>query len=170
MKRIWPSIFRLSNQNKFQKPMRFHTLISEFRTKLANLESQAKITPTDIDQFYNKLNTLNFLFFKKYYRKYIANLNQLRPDPTDEKPDWTLLQIAMAENNYKPTKPLAIFIHRLKFDYALTSKPFVAYQKKQNRNKLNAPAKLEKEALQPKDEKEWIRVPIPRRPKREENA
>ncbi len=106
--------------------MSFHTIISEFRTKLASPETQAKITITDLDQFYNKLNNLNFLFFKKYYRKYIDNLNRLKPDPEDKNPDWTLLQVAIAENAYKPTKPLDIFIHRLKYDYPLTSKPFVA--------------------------------------------
>lgn len=142
--------------------MSFHTIISEFRTKLANPESQAKISPTDIDQFYNKLSKLNFLFFKKYYRKYIANLNRLKPDPDDNNPDWTLLQLAMAESEYKPTKPFAIFIHRLKYDYALTSKPFVAYQKKQNLKKLNVPVNVVKEETKPKAEKEWVRVPMPR--------
>lgn len=142
--------------------MSFHTIISDFRTKLASPESQAKINPTDIDQFYNKLNELNFLFFKKYYRKYIANLNRLKPDPDDKNPDWTLLQIAVAESDYKPTLPWDIFIHRLKYDYAPTSKPFVAYQKKQNRKKLNAPVKPVKEEAKPKAEKEWIRVPMPR--------
>jgi hypothetical protein len=146
--------------------MSFHTIISEFRTKLASPETQSKITSTDIDQFYNKLNGLKFLFFKKYYKKYIDNLNRLKPDPEDQNPDWTFLQIALAENEWKPTKPFAIFIHRLKYDYALTSKFFIAYEKKKNRKKLNAPVKAIKEETKPKAEKEWIRVPIPRsRPK-----
>ncbi|MBO3097391.1 hypothetical protein [Gelidibacter pelagius] len=141
--------------------MSFHTIISEFRTKLASPETQAKITPTDIDQFYKKLNSLKFLFFKKYYKKYIDNLNRLKPDPEAKNPDWTLIQVAIAESEYKPTKPFAIFLHQLKYGYALTSKPFVAYQKKQNLKKLNAPVKVVKEETKPKAEKEWIRVPIP---------
>ena len=149
--------------------MSFHSIISKFRAKLASPETQAQITPTDVDQFYNQLNALNFLFFKKYYKKYIDNLNRLRPDPEDKNPDWTLLQVALAENSYKPTKPFDIFLHRLKYDYALTSKPFVAYQKKQNRKKLNAPVKVVKEETKPKAEKEWIRVPIPRHRPRPEN-
>lgn len=144
--------------------MSFHTIISEFRTKLASPETQSKITSTDIDQFYNKLNGFKFLFFKKYYKKYIDNLNRLKPDPEDQNPDWTLLQVAIAESEYKPTRPFDILIHRIKYDYALTSKFFIAYQKKQNLKKLNAPVKAVKE--EPKPEKEWIRVPIPRsRPK-----
>lgn len=149
-------------RNQFQKYMSFHTIISEFRTKLTSPQSQAKITHTDIDQFYNKLNKLNFIFFKKYYRKYINNLNRLKPDPEDQNPDWSLLQIALAENEWKPTKPFAIFMHYLKYDNALTSKPFVAYLKKQNRKKLNEPVKVVKEDPKPKAEKEWTRVPIPR--------
>lgn len=146
--------------------MSFHTIISEFRTKLASPETQSKITPTDIDQFYNKLNGLKFLFFKKYYKKYIDNLNRMKPGPEDKNPDWTLLQVAIAESEYKPTRPFDILIHRIKYDYALTSKFFIAYQKKQNLKKLNAPVKAIKEETKPKAEKEWIRVPIPRsRPK-----
>ena len=146
--------------------MSFHTIISEFRTKLASPETQSKITPTDIDQFYNKLNGLKFLFFKKYYKKYIDNLNRMKPDPEDLNPDWALLQVAIAESEYKPTKSLDILIHRIKYDYALTSKFFIAYQKKQNVKKLNAPVRAIKEETKPKAEKEWIRVPIPRhRPK-----
>lgn len=149
--------------------MSFHTIISEFRTKLASPETQAKITPNDLDQFYNKLNKLNFLFFKTYYKKYIDNLNRLRPNPKDKNPDWTLLKVAIAENTYKPTKPFAIFLHHLKYEYALTSRPFVANQKKKNLKKLNAPVKVVKEEVKPKAEKEWIRVPMPRNRPRPNN-
>ncbi len=142
--------------------MKFHTLISEFRTKLATPQSQAKITQSDIDQFYTKLNNFSFLFFKKYRRKYIENLNRLKPDPEDKNPDWTLLKTALAESEWKPTKLFSIFIYHIKFDYALTSKPYLAYQKRRNRKKLNAPVKAIKEETKPKAEKEWIRVPIAR--------
>src|SRR5690606_25337763 len=122
--------------------MSFHTLISEFRTKLASPESQAKITQSDIDQFYDELKKLNFLFFKKYYRKFIANLNRLKPNPEDKNPDWTLLQVALAENKWKPTQPFPILIHRIKYEYALTSRFFIAHEKKQNLKKLNTPVKV----------------------------
>lgn len=141
--------------------MGFHTIISEFRSKLASPQSQARITQTDIDQFYSKLNNLRFLFFKSYYKKYIENLNRLRPDPKDTAPDWTLLNVALAENEWKPTTPFRIFIHRIKYDYLLTSRFFVAHQKKQNKKKLNSPKKEEQIKTKPASEKEWIRVPMP---------
>ncbi|MEO5787920.1 hypothetical protein [Gelidibacter sp.] len=144
--------------------MRFHTIISEFRDKLESSRDQEKITHVEIAAFYNKLNNfdLKFVLFSKYYRKYIDNLNRLKPQPEDKNPDLTLLRVALAENEWKPTTPFAIFIHHLKYDNKVTSKPFIAYQKRQNRNKLNAPATKVKEVEKPKKSEKWTRVPIPR--------
>lgn len=140
--------------------MNFHKTITEFRNKLGS----KNITKAHIEEFYNKINTFNLSFslFPKYYRKYIANLNHLKPDLEDDHPDLTLLKVALAENEWKPTKPFEIFVHRIKYDYALTSKFFIARQKKQNRKKLNTPAAKVTESEKPKATKEWIRVPIPR--------
>jgi len=158
------NILSLGTKPLYDRHMKFDKLISEFRIKLANPEYQKKSTASDIDQLYNELNSFNshFVFFKKYYQKYINNLNRLKPDPEDKNPDWTLLQIAVAKNKWKPTTPFSIFVHHIKYDYVLTSKPFIAYQKKQNRKKLNKPVKVVKETEKPKSEKEWIRVPISR--------
>lgn len=144
--------------------MRFHTIISEFRDKLENPQGHDKITQADIDAFYKKLNNFNirFVLFSKYYRKYIDNLNRLKPQPDDKKPDLTLLRVALAENEWKPTTPFSIFVHHLKYDNKLTSKPFIAYQKRQNKKKLNAPAVKVKEVEKPKKSEKWTRVPIPR--------
>ncbi|WP_157491852.1 hypothetical protein [Gelidibacter mesophilus] len=144
--------------------MRFHTSISEFRTRLSSSESQAKITKSDLDQFYIQLKTFDsrFKLFPKYYHNYIENLNRLRPDLDDTHPDWTFLKIALADKKSKPTKTLPIFVYHIKYVYKITSPLFIAHQKKQNLKKLNAPAKLEAKNNKPKSSKEWIRVPMPR--------
>lgn len=146
--------------------MNFHTIISEFRNKLTNPQNQAKITTTDIDEFYSKINNLNLSFslFPKYYRKYIANLNRLKPEAGDENPDLTLLKVALTENEWKPTKPFAIFVHHIKYDYKLTSKFFISRQKKQNLKKLNTPEVKINTCDNSKSCKEWTRVPIGRIP------
>ena len=153
--------------------MRFHSIISEFRDKLGSTQYQEKITSADIEAFYNKLNYFNFRFilFPKYYRKYIDNLNRLKPEQEDKNPDLTLLRVALAENEWKPTTPFAIFIHHLKYDNKVTSKPFIAYQKRQNRKKLNAPATKVKEVEKQKKSEKWTRVPIPRHhPQKQDNC
>lgn len=144
--------------------MTFHNIISEFRNKLESQQNGKELTKADIDLFYNKLNNFDFRFvlFPKYYRKYIANLNRLKPQPQDHNPDLALLRVALAENEWKPTTPFAIFIHHLKYDNKITSKPFIAYQKKQNRKKLNTPAPTVKGTEKPKSSEKWTRVPIPR--------
>ena len=146
--------------------MKFHTIITEFRNKLTSTQHQPKITTADIEAFYNKINNFNLRFslFPKYYRKYIANLNRLKPEAGDENPDLTLLKVALTENEWKPTKPFDIFVHRIKYDYKLTSKFFISRQKKQNLKKLNTPEAKVMQNEKPKSSKEWKRVPIGRIP------
>lgn len=118
----------------------------------------------DIDSFYNKLNNFNsrFVLFGKYYRKYIANLNRLKPETEDGNPDLSILRVALTENKWKPTTPFSILMHHIKYENKITSKPFIARQKKQNRKKLNAPVAKAIKDEKPKSSKEWIRVPMPR--------
>lgn len=157
------NILSLGTKPLYEKHMRFHTIISDFRDKLENPKGQEKITPADIDSFYTKLNNFDFsfMFFSKYYRKYITNLNRLKPESDDSNPDLTLLRVALAENQWKPTTPSSIFIHHIKYENKITSKAFIAYQKKQNRKKLNAPVAKIKEIERPKSSEKWTRVPIP---------
>lgn len=156
------NILSIGTKPLYEKHMKFHKIIEEFRNKLEKSQNQEKIKKTDIDAFYNKLNNfdLNFTFFRKYYRKYIANLNRLKPQPEEKNPDLTLLRVALTENKWKPTTPFSILIHHIKYDNKITSKPFVAYQKKQNRKKLNAPVVKAIQNDKPKSSKEWTRVPI----------
>lgn len=144
--------------------MRFNTIISEFRDKLGSSEEQNKMTSADIEAFYNKLNNFDFRFklFPKYYRKYIANLKRLKPQSEDSNPDLTLLRVALAENKWKPTTPFAICIHHIKYDNKITSKFFIAYQKKQNRKKLNTPVAKVKDVEKPTESEQWTQVPMPR--------
>lgn len=141
----------------------FHALISEFRGQLESSENDEDVAMATIDSFYDKLNSFDsrFLYFSKYYRKYIANLNRLKPEPEDTHPDLTLLRVALTENKWKPTKPLDIFVHQIKYDYKLTSKPFIAYEKKQNRKRLNSPKAKVKEINKPERSENWTRVPLP---------
>ncbi|MGC1631895.1 MAG: hypothetical protein WA749_07255 [Gelidibacter sp.] len=153
--------------------MRFHSIISEFRDKFGKTQDQENITPAEIAAFYNELNNfdLRFVLFPKYYRKYIDNLYRLKPEQEDKNPDLTLLQMALAENEWKPTTPFAIFIHQLKYVNKITSKPFISYQKRQNRKKLNTPAAKVKEFERHKKSEKWTQVPIPRHhPQKQDNC
>lgn len=158
------NILSLGTKPLYEKQMRLHTIISEFRNKLKSSENGGKLTTADISEFYNALNNFDssLVLFPKYHRKYIANINRLKPEPEEHNPDLALLRVALAENDWKPTTPFSIFIHYLKYDNKITSKPFIAFQKKQNRKKLNAPAVKVKETEKPKSSEKWTRVPIPR--------
>ena len=140
--------------------MKFHTIISDFREKLESSQDDNKPNMVGIEEFYNKLNTLNFLFFSKYYRKYIANLNRLKPQSDEINPDLTLLRVALAENEWKPTTPFSVFKHHLKYDNKITSRFFIAYQKKQNKKRLNALPSKVKTIKNLKSSENWTRVPI----------
>ena len=145
---------------KKEKPIRFHKLISQFRDKLSqSLES--KITEVEIEIFYNKLNGFDFRrsLFSNYYQNYIANLNRLRPE-ADNEVDRALLLVALKENRWKPTKPFDIFLYHIKYTYKLTSKPFLAFQKRKQRKKLNSPEMSLKIQTKQQSSKEWTRVPL----------
>lgn len=142
--------------------MQFHTLISQFRNKIADLQVRSELSTADIDEFYDALNKFEFILFADYYRKYIANLNRLKPEAGEIDPDLTVLQLAIAENKWKPTTPFSIAIHQIKYKYKLTSKPFLALQKKQNRKKLNASGAKAKLDTKLKANKEWIKIPLPK--------
>jgi hypothetical protein len=144
--------------------MKFHNIIAEFRIKLASTQNQQQLKKTVIDAFYNQLDNLDlsFSFFRKYYRKYIANLNRLKPDPEDKSPDLTLLRVALTENKWKPTTPFAICIHHLKYKNKISSKPFIAYQKKQNLKKRKTAVAKAKLIDKPNSSKKWTSVPIKR--------
>lgn len=154
----------LGTKPLYERHLKFHTLISEFNTKLATPKNRAKPTSLEIDQFYQNLKSFerSYTLFPKYYRKYIDHLKRLKPDADDDNPDWTLLQIALAENKWKPTLPFPILIHHIKYNYKITSILFLAYQKRQNRKKLNAPIKPVEKEPKTNVSKEWIKVPLPR--------
>lgn len=155
------NILSLGTKPLYEKQFRFHDTITEFRNKLSRLE-EVSLTVTDIDKFYKDLNNFDFsfVFFSEYYRKYIENLNRFRPQTEDKNPDLTFLLIAIAEDEWKPTKPLPIFFHRIRYKYKLTSKFFISRQKEQNRKKLNAPEVVNKEKSKFDSSKKWTRVPV----------
>lgn len=149
--------------------LRFHHLIADFRERLSDPEKHAEVTFADIEEFYQNLNAIDFRLvpFSTYYKKYIANLNRVRPDTDNLAIDRNLLKVAISENAYKPTEPYPILKHRIKYDYLLTSKFFIKRQKKENLKKLNTPVPKSKSNDPSKPTKEWTRVPIPRHhPKR----
>ena len=142
--------------------MKFHDTITEFRNKLANLED-FNLTKDDIDKFYDEINSFNFRFslFGKYYQNYIDNINRFKPQEENNF-DITFLKIAIAEDKWKPTKPLDIFNYHIRYKYKLTSKLFISREKKQNLKKLNTPDVLAKEKSKFDPSKKWTRVPIGR--------
>ena len=140
--------------------MRFHDTITEFRNILANLED-VNLTKDDVDKFYDELNSFNFRFslFGKYYQNYIDNINRFKPKEENNF-DITFLKIAIAEDKWKPTKPLDIFNYHIRYKYKLTSKFFISRQKKQNLKKLNTPDVFAKEESKFDSSKKWTRIPI----------
>lgn len=155
------NILSLGTKPMYDKHLMFHKLILEFRNKLVD-NTKRSLTEEDIGDFYTRLNNFNFkaLLFKDYYRKYVENLNRFRPEVGDRDMDLSLLEIALAENRWKPTKPLNIFTHHIKYKYKLTSKPFISHQKKQQLKKLNAPGMTAKKHNNPHSTEKWTRVPI----------
>lgn len=157
------NILSLGTKPLYEKQMKFHSIITEFRNKLSRLE-EISLTVADIDEFYNKLNNFDFSFVlnAEYYRKYIDNLNRFKPNTEDKNPDLTFLLIALAEDKWKPTKPFPVFSYHLRYKNKLTSKFFISRQKKQNLKKLNTPDVLEKEKSKFDSSKKWTRVPVSR--------
>ncbi|WP_310991330.1 hypothetical protein [Aequorivita marina] len=143
-----------------QVKMKFHRTITEFREKLAKRE-EGGLTRADIDAFYNTINNFNFnyVFFADYYRKYIENLNRFRPNTDEENPDVTFLLIAIAEDQWKPTKPYDVFLHYMRYTNKLTSRFFISHQKKQNRKKIDASEAQHKKESKFDSSKKWTRIP-----------
>lgn len=140
--------------------MGFHTIISDFRRKLEN-SSVNPISIDELEKFYNEINSFvkKQTLFPSYYKKYVENLNRVKPEILDQEMDTTLLAIALAENPFKPTRPKEIFIHLLKYKFPLVSKFYIARQKKHNQKKLNASKVKFHDKTQFKSE-EWTKIPI----------
>lgn len=140
--------------------MNFHNTIIEFRNKLANLE-EVNLTTVDIDDFFNKINSFDFRFslFGEYYQKYVDNVNRFKPQEENNF-DITFLKIAVAEDEWKPTKTLDIFNYHLRYKYKLTSKLFISRQKKQNLKKLNPSGAVAEQKSKFDSSKKWTRIPI----------
>lgn len=161
MANVFSNIASLGTKPLYEKQMRFHNIITEFRNKLSRLE-EVSLTVDDIETFYNKLNNFDFgcVLFAEYYQKYIDNLNRFKPPAEDKNPDLTFLLIALAEDKWKPTKPLDIFNYYIRYKYKLTSKLFTSRQKKQNLKKLNPPEVVAGQISKFDSSKKWIKIPI----------
>lgn len=155
-------ILSLGIRPLLRKQRKFHDIISRFREKLINREEEP-LTIEDIEDFYSKMNNFNFrfVFFSDYYKKYIENLNRFKPNTEDRYPDITFLLIAIAEDEWKPTEPLPVFIYHLKFKYGLTRKFFVSNLKKKNRKLLDVKQKESLNKKKNSSQKKWTRVPLP---------
>ena len=155
------NILSLGTKPLYERQLRFHDIITEFRNKLSRLV-EVSLTEADIDAFYSELNNFDFRFtlFTEYYQRYIANLNRFKPESRDENLDLTFLMIAIAEDKWKPTKPLAILSYHIRYKYKLTSRFFISHQKNQNRKKLNPPELIDKQKSKFKSSQNWTRVPL----------
>ena len=155
------NILSLGIKPLYERQLRFHKIISEFRNKLSRLQD-GDLTVADIDKFYNDLNNFDFRFvlFAEYYKKYVANLNRFKPNIEEENPDVTFLLIAIAEDKWKPTEFSPLFLYHLRYKFSLTSRFFISHQKKQNRKKLDVPGVLAKQNGKINSSQKWTRVPI----------
>lgn len=98
---------------------------------------KVSLSESDLDEFYNKLNDFDFrfVFFKKYYKQYIRNLNRFNPKAENKNFDLAVLQKAIQSDKLRPTKPLPILLFHLKYKYNLTSKPCMWF--KDRKRKMN---------------------------------
>jgi|SRR5690554_3483133 len=137
------NILTLGIKPLLEKQGRLHSIIVDFREKLSKRQ-EGKLSIEDVEDFYRKINNFDFsfVFFARYYRNYIENLNRFKPQTEEENPDITFLLIAIAEDKWKPTKPSEVFKHHIKYKYPLTSHFFISRQKKENQKKLNSPGHL----------------------------
>lgn len=166
MKDLALNILSLGIRPFYKRHTRFHAVISDFRNKLAS----PNLSEAEIDEFYTELADFDssFVLFPKYYRQYILNLNRWNPKAEDGEFDGKLLEVALAENKWKPTAPYPIFVHHLKYKYKITSKFFIAQQKRKNRKELNKPGAQFMQTEKAETSKAWTRVPLPKN--RKDNA
>lgn len=147
----------------YEKPRRFHKIISEFRDKLDNYQ-EVKVTEAEIEKFFEELNEIDFSasIFPEYYRNYINNVNRFKPEGEDLILELSLLKVAIAEEKWRPTEPGPVFKYHMQYRNRLTSKAFISYEKKQNRKKIDTTSKIKKKEDASKSEKQWTRVPLSR--------
>lgn len=153
------NILSLGTKPLIEKQRKFHNLIVEFRHRFSNPQRASRALD-DIKEFYEKLDNFdfNYVFFKDYYREYIENLNRFRPQ--DNNPDLTFIRIALTENKWKPTEPLPIFVHHLKYKNRLTSGFFISREKKLNLKKIKDTKVITEASSKSESDKKWTRIPI----------
>jgi len=97
--------------------------ISKTMTIIDLSTQRISLTETDIDDFYNKLNSFNydFIIFKTYYKSFIRNLNRFNPEAKGSNFDLALLVDLLSETKSRPIRPLPVLIHHLKYRYKLSS-------------------------------------------------
>ena len=161
MRSLFLNIITLGIRPLYKKQSRFHELIIDFRRKFAN-PARANLVQSDINEFYQRLNDFDFscVLFENYYRKQIENLNRFKPNLIEDNLDLNFLRIALEDNKWKPTKPLDILIHHFKYEYKITAKPFISFQKKQHRKQLDAQGITLKNKSKSMEAQKWTRVPI----------
>ncbi len=155
------NIMTLGIRPLFLNQKKFHDLILEFRIKFSN-PGRAHLVYSDIGEFYERLGSFNFkrVFFRKYYEEYRGHLERFKPEMGDVESSLTFLRIALAENKWKPTRPLPVMVHHLKYEFKFTANPFITYQKKQQRKKLDALGTGANTTAKPKQSQNWTRVPL----------
>lgn len=94
--------------------------ISKTMTIIDLSTQRISLTETDIDDFYNRLNSFNydFIIFKNYYKSFIRNLNRFNPEATSSNFDLAILVDLLSETKSRPLKPFPILIYHLKYKYS----------------------------------------------------
>ena len=107
---------------------REHPVLSalSYMTVLDVSTHKVSLNETDIDLFYNKLNSFDYrlMLFPKYYKNYTANLNRFSPNAENKNFNLVMLQKVLKGSLY-PIKPLDILIFNLKWEVGFTSKIYL---------------------------------------------
>lgn len=148
------NIFLFCIKPIYKKHQAYYNIIEEFRNKLPRRQNEAKtltseeikahpilselegitildlsthktsLTESDIDHFFNRLNSFDhrWMFFKDYYKKYTSNLNRFKPNAENRNFDLVMIQRIIDWQSVKPIKPIDVFVYHLKYKVKFTSR------------------------------------------------
>jgi hypothetical protein len=93
---------------------------------------KTSITEQELDVFMNSIRYFDysFMLFKSYYKAHSQNILRFKPTTSQRSVDWVVLQKILQEDDIHPLKPNRVFIHHLKFEWALTSRIYLKIRKR----------------------------------------
>jgi hypothetical protein len=161
------NILTLGLKPLYEKNLSYYKIIRDFREKLPRHQNEARrigedeiknnpllsslqnftvldlsthrtsLSESEIDLFYNKLNSFDygFILFKKHYKSYTKNLNRFKPKAENKNFDLAMLQNVIKDDPNRPLKPIPVLIYHLKWKFKFTSKIYVWILNRTRKNK-----------------------------------